>query len=38
MIRAACGNSSEVRNKVTVEVDGNGTHRAGSSVVWGNDR
>ena len=29
----ACGNSAEVRYKVTVEVDDNSTHRSGSSVL-----
>lgn len=33
MILGACSNSAEVRYKVTVEVDDNGTHRSGSSVM-----
>jgi hypothetical protein len=33
MILGACSNSAEVRYKVTVEVDDNGTHRTGSSVM-----
>ena len=33
MILGACSNSAEVRYKVTVEVDDNGTPRAGSSVM-----
>ena len=33
MILGACSNSAEVRYKVTVEVDDNGTQRAGSSVM-----
>lgn len=32
MILGACGNSAEVRYKVIVEVDDNGTRRSGSSV------
>jgi hypothetical protein len=33
MILGACGNTAEVRYKVTVEVDDNGTDRSGSSVM-----
>ena len=33
MILGACSNSAEVRYKVTVEVDDNGTQRTGSSVM-----
>ena len=33
MVLGACSNSAEVRYEVTVEVDDNGTHRAGSSVM-----
>ena len=33
MILGACGNSAEIRYKVTVEVDDNGAHRSGSSVM-----
>ncbi|HZG09712.1 MAG TPA: hypothetical protein VEZ70_12100 [Allosphingosinicella sp.] len=32
LMLGACGNSAEVRYKVTVEVDDNGTRRSGSSV------
>ena len=33
MILVACGNSAEIRYKVTVEVEDNGAHRSGSSVM-----
>ena len=33
MMLGACGNSAEIRYRVTVEVDDNGAHRSGSSVM-----